>query len=179
MKKAIYRPGYVRKADLPEKETLFGYCPDYIWKSVAYFGVPKKSGRYLVIKKDGTIDEMYCTGNYESVEDARKLFDMAANADFLSDSYIDGREMTDSDLMALYREPYGWWYQFEEWHEYEDWHSDLHIHTRESEQYPLYFLDLNLDEKIPLNGKEIDNVDGTRYFKFDYDGNMIEKEVDN
>lgn len=167
----------MKKAFYQGERHFMGFCPDYMWKAVSYFGAPKKSGRYLVIKKDGSIKELYCTGSHESVDSAQKLFKIAADTGYSSDSYIDDRIMTDEDLMNLYRSPWGWWYEFNEWYEYEDCHNDLYVYTKDSEEYPLYFLDLNLDEKIELdeNG-EIVGADGVKYFKYNLDGNLIEEE---
>lgn len=169
MMKAIYE-GY------DGKKNFLGFCPDYMWKAVSYFGAPKKFGRYLVMKKDGVVREMMCTGLNEENEKARQLFRMAAdsaNGNY-SDAYIDDREMTDTDLMEIYRSPWGRWYEVSNWYEYEDCHSDIILYTRNSDEYPLYFLDLNLENTITLdeNG-EIAGADGTLRFVYSKEGNLV------
>lgn len=169
MKKAIYE-------DYRGEKCLLGFCPDYMWKAVSYFGAPKKSGRYLVMKKDGVVREMMCTGLNEEIEKARQLFQIAAdsaNGNY-SDAYIDDHKMTDADLMTIYRAPWGRWYEFSNWDEYEDCHSDVIVHTRNSDEYPLYFLDLNLENTITLNENgEIAGSDGTLRFVYSNEGNLV------
>lgn len=161
MKKAIFRDKYDGSPML-----MMGYVADYMWKSVAYFRAPKKSGRYLVIKKDGTLDEYMCTGTKCTDE---SLFEMAAKMSGGYDSavFVNEHPASDTEILDTYRSPWSRWYKFIEWYEYEDCHTDLHMFTEESDQYPLYFLDLNLDEKFQIeeNG-EIRTGEDPVYFRF-------------
>lgn len=178
MKKAIYKTNYMmRELKEPEKESLIGFEPGYLWKSVEYFRGPKKTGRYFVIKKDGQIAEMLCTGTHSNEEEARTVFNLAADVDYGSTAYIDGREMTDTDLMNLRRSPWGIWYTLDCWQDYDNYGTDVNVYTDNSEEYPLYFLDLNLEENIELdeNG-EIKGVTDVQYYKHDKDGNLIREE---
>lgn len=145
MKKAIVRGNYDGDPML-----TMGYVTDYMWKSVVYFRAPEKSGRYLVIKKDGTLDEYMCTGS--KCDDDKTLFTMAAemSGEYCSAVFVDGHPASDTEILDTYRSPWSRWYKFTEWYEYEDCHTDLHMYTEESDQYPLYFLDLNLDEKFQI-----------------------------
>ena len=161
MKKAIVRGNYDGDPML-----TMGYVTDYMWKSVVYFRAPEKSGRYLVIKKDGTLDEYMCTGS--KCDDDKTLFTMAAemSGEYCSAVFVDGHPASDTEILDTYRSPWSRWYKFTEWYEYEDCHTDLHMYTEESDQYPLYFLDLNLDEKFQIeeNG-EIHTDEDPVYFR--------------
>ena len=179
MKKAIYRTDYLNKHNLPENQHLIGYDPGYLWRSTDFFRGPRKPGRYLVISKDGAIREMMSTGTHSSEEEARILFKLASDCPYGSDSFIDDREMTDCDIMSTYRSPWGRWYTLESWQDYDNYGTDVHEHTKLSEQYPLYFLDLNLDDKIEVDEKgEIAGMDAIQYFKLNPTGEF-EKEDEN
>ena len=179
MKKAIYRTDYLNKRNLPEQQEFIGYDPGYLWRSTDFFNGPRKAGRYLVICKDGCIREMMSTGTHGTEEEARVLFTMVADSYYGSRGYIDDREMTDADIMHIYRNPWGRWYTFEDWQEYDNYGTDVHEHTKLSEQYPLYFLDLNLDDKIEMDEKgEIAGTDAIQYFKRNLNGEF-EKEEEN
>ena len=179
MKKAIYRTDYLNKRDLPEQQQFIGYDPGYLWRSTDFFNGPRKAGRYLVISKDGCIREMMSTGTHSSEEEARILFELAGNCSYDSAPFIDDREMTDHDIMNIYRSPWGRWYTLEDWQEYNNYGTDVHEHTKLSEQYPLYFLDLNLDDKIEMDEKgEIAGTDAIQYFKLNLNGEF-EKEEEN
>ena len=150
MKKVVYRSEFGKD----HMDFHVGYLPGYKWINMSWH-YPTKPGKYLVIDHYGRLTELYCSGNVGS-DERPNIFDQAANTGYDSESYIDDREMTDSDLMDLYRNPGGVWYYYEEWHEYEDWHSDLHIITPDNPSYPLYYLDLELDRtsfKIDGNGE--------------------------
>ena len=164
MKKAIYKSSFS-----PNGEALIGFAPGYLWKSIKYFEAPARSGRYLVIQKNGKIREMLCTGIHDMDDKkGKELFELVANDGWFEESYIDDRHVTDNDCMDIYRYPWGRWYYFNEWYEYEDCHNDLHVLTKDSDEYPLYFLDLNLDEKIELNDdQEIKTDGGIEYFDLD------------
>lgn len=177
MKKAIYRTDYLNKRVLPEEQYFIGYDPGYLWRSTDFFRGPRKAGRYLVIGKDGCIREMMCTGTHSSEEEARILFELAGNCPYSSASFIDDREMTDCDIMSIYRSPWGRWYTLESWQDYDNYGTDVHEHTKLSEQYPLYFLDLNLDDKIEMDEKgEIAGTDAIQYFKRNLDGEFEKEE---
>ena len=178
MKKAIYKSDwgahFGAKDDI---SLLLGFDPGYLWKSVSLFCGPHDYGRYLVIKKDGRVSEMYCTGSRFGT--SRRLFEEAAFHGPLNEAYLDDVHMTDSDLMELYRNPFFRWYEVHDWREYEDWHEDIHVYTDKSEDYPLYFLDLNLDEKIELDEKgEIKDCDGTTMFSMDENGDYVRATTD-
>lgn len=178
MKKAIYRTDYLDKRD-PEQQQFIGYDPGYLWRSMDFFNGPRKAGRYLVISKDGYIREMMSTGTHSSEEEARILFELAGNCSYGSASFIDDREMTDCNIMSIYRSPWGRWYTLEDWRDYDNYGTDVHEHTKLSEQYPLYFLDLNLDDKIEVNEKgKIAGTDAIQYFKRNLNGEF-EKEEEN
>lgn len=171
MKQAIVRGDYNGSP-----MQMMGYVTEYMWKSVAYFRAPDKSGRYLVIKKDGTIDEYMCTGL--KCGDDKTLFTMAAemSCNYDSDVFVDEHHASDTEILDTYRSPYSIWYKFIEWHEYEDGHTDLHIYTEESDQYPLYFLDLNLDEKMQIEeNDEIHTDEDPVYFRLN--GNLEYEQV--
>lgn len=170
MKKAIYKnTGMAYDFSELKKEEQIGFDSEYLWKAVSYFGSPKYSGKYLVIQKSGCITQMMNTGNYSYASDARALFDLAASCEESCNetAYIDDREMTDTDLMNLYRNPYGIWYKVNDWtDEYGDSRTDVRVFTEESEYYPLYFLDLDIQKPIKLTDDgEIADVDGIQYYK--------------
>lgn len=167
MKKAICRENYWKRGlHQPEEETLIGFLPEYMWKLTSYFVGPSDAGKYLVIKKDGSVRQMYFTGTRSPKDKAQELFHMVAEEGYDQDSYIDDIEMTDTDVLNIYRDPWGIWYEIREWYEYEDRHTDVHVYTKDSNEYPVYFLDLNLYEKIELNENlEITGTDGNRYYK--------------
>lgn len=172
MKKAIVRSDYDGSP-----MDMMGYVTDYMWKSVAYFRAPEKSGRYLVIKKDGTIEQYMCTGS--KYGDDKALFMMAAemSGHYDSDVFVNEHRANDTEILDIYRSPWSIWYKFIEWHEDEDGHTDLHIYTEESDQYPLYFLDLNLDEKIQVEeNDEIRTDEDPVYFRLN--GNLEYEQVD-
>lgn len=176
MKKAIYRTDYLNKLDMPESQYFIGYDPGYLWRSTDFFRGPRKAGRYLVISKDGSIREMMSTGTHSGEEKARILFELAANCSYGSASFIDDREMTDCDIMSLYRSPWERWYTLEDWQDDDNYGTDVHEYTKLSEKYPLYFLDLNLDDKIEMDEKgEIAGADAIQYFKRSLN-NEFEKE---
>lgn len=183
MRKAIYKTDWMkRELNQEENESLIGYVPDCLLKSVKYFLAPKNPGRYLVIKKDGTIAEYMCTGTH-CVDrlDEKSLFAIAAHMDngFDEEVFIDDRQADDSDIMDIYRSPWSTWYTFNEWYDqYESCHTDLHIFTKESDDYPVYFLDMNLDDKIQMeeNG-EIHSDGDPVYFKLDDEYEFVAKET--
>lgn len=171
MKKVIYRQEY----KIGNIDHHVGYLPGYKWINVAWH-TPYIPGKYLVIDHYGKLKELYCTGNINN-DDRPNIFDQAANTGYDSESYIDDREMTDSDLMDLYRNPGDVWYYYEEWYEYEDRHCDLHIITPDNPSYPLYYLDLELDNTsfgINSNGELIDEVDKEPVYA-DRNGKIIEE----
>lgn len=150
MKKLVYRSEFGKNS----KDFHVGYLPGYKWMNVSW-NYPTKPGRYLVINHCGQLMELYCSGNADK-DERPNIFDQAADTGYGSTAYIDDREMTDSDLMSLYRNPSNVWYYFEQWHEYEDWFSDLHIVTQDNPTYPLYYLDLELENtsfEIDSNGE--------------------------
>ena len=176
MKKAIYRTNYMQRVlHQPEEETLIGFLPEYLWKSTSYFGGPDDMGEYLVIKKDGSIRKMYCTGMRTKEEKARVLFEMIAGGGYHEDSYINDEEMTDTNVMDIYRRPWGIWYETHDQYEYEDCHTDIYVYTKDSDEYSVYFLDLNLDKRIELDeDMKIKGADGEKYYKLN--GDKIEYE---
>lgn len=170
MKKAIY-------ATSNKNEILIGFAPDYLWVSTEYYKAPHEPGRYLVIKKDGTLGELMTTGSDCTTslsEDS--LFAMAAARNLYGAVYFEDHEVTDTDLMDIYRAPWSRWYYFNEWYEYEDCHNDLYILTEDSDNYPLYFLNLNLEDKIQLDetGKVASDEDPA-YFTITSDYKYIRK----
>lgn len=176
MKKAICRTYYLNKLDAEQQEFI-GYDPGYLWRSTDFFDGPRKAGRYLVISKDGHIREMMSTGTHSSEEEARILFELAAGCSYGSEPFIDDREMTDCDIMSIYRSPWGRWYTLEDWRDDDNYGTDVHEHTKLSKQYPLYFLDLNLDDKIEVNEKgEIADTDAIQYFKRNLNGEFEKEE---
>jgi len=185
MKKAIYRTDYMMKSlNEPEEETTIGFCPEYMWRSTAYFNGPKKYGKYLVIGHDGKIKEMYCTGTNSTEEEARELFRMAmdySDGYYYSNVYLDEEEAKDSDLLSLYRRPWSIWYTMDVWYEYEDRHTDIHIYTKDHDKHPLYFLDLNLDDKIELDETthEISDSEGVQYYAYDSNYYDVIKQEEN
>ena len=184
MKKAIYKnTGMAYDFSELKTEELIGYDPEYLWKSVSYFGGPKYGGKYLVLQKSGHITEMMFTGTYNYESEARELFHIAASCEEenCERAYIDDREMTDTDLMNLYRNPHGKWYEINKWaDEYGNYETDVHVFTEKSEYYPIYFLDLDIQKPIKLteNG-EIEDVNGVQYYKRNKKYELVkEKEAD-
>jgi hypothetical protein len=177
MKKAICRTYYLNKLNAEQQEFI-GYDPGYLWRSTDFFNGPRKAGRYLVICKDGCIREMMSTGTHNSEEAGRILFELAANCSGDGASFIDDRDMTDCDIMSIYRSPSGRWYTLESWQDDDDnYGTDVHEYTKLSEQYPLYFLDLNLDDKIEMDEKgEIAGTDAIQYFKRNLNGEFEKEE---
>lgn len=178
MRKAIYDGEWRKERGLAPDPHTIGYIPDYLWKSVKYFRGPKEKGRYLVIDRNGQIREIFFTGTY-NVDD-HYLFELAANSSPYGDSYIDDEPMTDSDILDLYRSPYDRWYRFIEWYDSDDCgnHSDLHVYTSKSPEYPLYFLDLNLDHEIELDENGDIVTDGEPQYYSMKDGEYVRKEED-
>lgn len=150
MKKMVYRTNYKKDIGEPENECLVGFDPGYLWKKLHWRG-PNESGRYLVITQDGSIQDMYCTGDTDVVEKARELFKLAVNVqEEFGTPYIDGKEMTDEDLMDLYRYPWGRWYRLVECPDDDLFKHELYVYSNKSDKYPLYYLELDLDKPIQL-----------------------------
>ena len=171
MKKIMYR----REYSIDGKDYHVGYLPGYKWISVSWH-YPYIPGKYLVIDHYGKLKELYCTGMAD-IYDRPNIFDKAAGAEDGSKSYIDDRKMTDSDLMNLYRNPAYVWYYYEERQFYEDLYQDLHIVTPDNPSYPLYYLNLELDNTnfgISSEGELIDEVDKEPVYA-DLDGKIIEE----
>ena len=156
MKKIMHRQEY----SVGGKDHHVGYLSEYKWISMSWH-YPYIPGKYLVIDHYGKLKELYCTGMI-SMYDRPNIFDKAAGAEDGSESYIDDRKMTDSDFMDLYRDPAYVWYYYEERQFYEDLYQDLHIVTPDNPSYPLYYLNIELDNTsfgINSEGELIDEVD--------------------
>lgn len=146
MRKAFIKTNH----DLPEDMCIIGFLQDYIWKSAANGVGPKKSGRYLTIDKYGMIRIMRCTG--ESDFHDKSLFETAMDRE--TSVWLDGNTATDHKLLDLYINPQGLWFTVESinGYEYDEYSKELCIYSLESDEYPAYFLELNLNE-IPENFK--------------------------
>ena len=140
MKKAILKGdyGYVSQ----EAETI-GFVPNYMWKSVKYFRGPKKHGQYLTINKKGKIRKLSFTGTFDV---DKSLFDTVANNEYV---YVNDTPITDEQCMSIYRSPWERWYFVDEC--YCDDCPAVMVLTEDSPMYPLYFLDLNLEDNIPMD----------------------------
>ena len=137
----------IRKA-MTDEEVFMGYGFEGMWKAVEYFDGPKKSGKYLVIDKDGYIKTMYCTGKYEEIDKARLLFrDAVDNRNEVLHGYYE--EFKEEDFMALYRYPWGIWYEISDWTDDSCDPAFRICDTEESK--PKYFLEINMLEKIKLD----------------------------
>lgn len=177
MRKAIYDGEWRKERGLAPDPHTIGYVQDYMWKSVKYFVGPKEKGRYLVIDRNGQIREMFFTGTHNV--DNHHLFEIAASPMY-GDPYIDDELMTDSDILDLYRSPYNCWYRFVEWFDSDSYsdHRDLHVYTSKSPEYPLYFLDLNLDHEIELDENGDIVTDGEPQYYSIKNGEYVRKEKD-
>lgn len=169
MKKAIYKDKY-------SEEKLVGFDSEYSWRSVSFFSGPDKAGRYNVICKDGRIRNMYYTGCNSDENHARVLF--RTIVDSLYDTvqtFINEKTATDTDILNLYRFPWGHWYTVIDHFNDEDGAvQKITVHTKDSRYGPLYYLDLNLDGMIQLdkNG-EIEGTDGVQYYTFNDENKLV------
>lgn len=140
MKKAILKgcDGYFDEVG----ETI-GFVPNYMWKSTKYFVGPKKHGQYLTINKNGKIRKLSFTGTFDV---DKSLFDTVANNEFV---YVDDNTITDEQCMNIYRSPLNRWYFVDEC--YYDNSPAVTVLTEDNPMYPQYFLDLNLEDAIPMD----------------------------
>lgn len=170
MKKAMYK----RRCHpaLEPSETMIGFDMEKLWKSVKYFGGPKKSGRYLTINKLGRIMMLSFTGTHDV---DRRLFEKVANSNY---AYKDDRPVTDEDCMDIYRCPWNIWYY--EGSENNDYVPDINILTTDNDSYPLYFYDLDLDSRIDMDANEepAEAKGDPVYYAFMGDGEFVKKEDD-
>jgi hypothetical protein len=76
--------------------------------------------------------------------------------------------MLDSDLMDIYRNPWGLWWEAVEWLEYDDCGTIINVYTKESPKFPLYFLDMNLDSVFELDeNQEMKATEPPVYYDYD------------
>ena len=155
MKKAIFRGG-----SFGEEGKVVGFETNYSWKSVNYGFGPKKHGQYLTINKKGKIRKLSYTGAFDV---DKSLFDLVANNEFV---YMNDNPITDEQCMSIYRSPWNRWYLIEE--NYSDDCAAVIVLTEDHPKYPIYFLDLNLEDNIPMdkNG-EIVTDEPPQYYGFE------------